>query len=169
MVEVGVSILGVHATWAKVESRERHIALWTFCWGVQCVVEGFYFMLVMVAYLGNGADFLTNLLSSATFEKLSSPLHRLFVVLEESVTGFVLFSGFTMVVFAGLSFRCGFALWRELIKERSDESVPLLIQPPRASRERFGCIRTLDSISEVARDAKPAMKPFKGKGNRLGT
>lgn len=169
MVEVGVSILGIHATWEKVESRERHIVLWTLCWGVQSVVEGFYFMLVIVAYLGNGADFLSNLLSSATFEKLSSPLHRLFVVLEESVTGFALFSGFTMVVFAGLSFRCGFALWRELIKERVHESLPLLNHPPQASRESFGSIRTLDSISEEARDTKPIVKPFKGKGNRLGT
>jgi hypothetical protein len=181
-VEVLASVAGVYATWGSVHSRARYVAAFAACWGAQCVLEAVYFLLLLAALSAGATDFVIGVLSSSTFENLASPLRRFFATLADDVDGFVVFAALTSCVFAALAVVYGVALWREIAATAAlPERAPLLPlapgrrptaeRPPPANVRRPGTgIQGLGSLGSTERPLPPLPKvrPFEGKGDRLG-
>lgn len=169
-VEILASLAGLYGTWSNVHNRGRYVAFFTSCWGVQCVLETLYFLLLLTSLSVRTTGIVLDLVTSSTFKNLSGPLGSFFEALRSDFDGFVAFSAFTSCIFATLALYYGISLCREITATTAlPELAPLVSRTP-ARRPNPG-VQNFGSLGQTSQDERPPLpkpKAFQGKGNRLG-
>lgn len=173
VVEIAASAAGLYGSWSNVHNRGASIAVFAVCWGVQCVLECIYFLLLLASRSASATAAVQDAITSSTFENLAAPLHSFFQALRADSDGFTIFAALTSSAFSVLAVHYGLALWREIHATAVlPERVPLVARtparrpvPPDGIRD-FGSLGRTDWGTQQTPPPRP--KPFQGKGNRLG-
>jgi hypothetical protein len=172
--QVLLSCTGIYATWTDTCSRLGAVIVFAAGWAMWAVVETVYLLALVLASSDSVSSALTSFISSSTFPNISEPLLELFKALKEDLTGFVVFSACTSMLFDWLALYWAMCLWTEVTHANlmpESTRYPLLhhpqapTRPAPASRGGFGTFGTPSSVEHPKRPKPPS---FQGRGHKLG-
>lgn len=172
VVEIAASAAGLYGSWSDVHNRSASIAVFAVCWGVQCVLECVYTLLLLASRSASATAAVQDVITSSTFENLAAPLQSFFEALRADSDGFTIFAAVTSSTFAALAVYYGMALWREVHATAAlPELAPLVARTPARRPRPPDGIRDFGSLGRTdlgTQTQSSRQKPFQGKGNRLG-
>lgn len=172
VVEIAASAAGLYGSWSDVHNRGASLAFFALCWGVQCVLECIYLLLLLASRSASASAAVEDAVTSSTFQSLAAPLHNFLKALRADSDGFSIFAALTSSTFAALAVYYGMALWREIHATAAlPERAPLIARTPARRPMPPDGIRGFGSLGHTDSGTQPPSsrpKPFQGKGNRLG-
>jgi hypothetical protein len=169
-----LSCVGVYATWKNTTSRVRSVVFFAVGWTLWAIVETLYLFGLILASSSATSSAVASFISSSTFPNIGEPLLAVLTALREDVTGFVIFSACTGVLFDWLAVYWGMSLWSEVTHAnatRDSALLPLLrhAEPARPSTAAMrGGFGTFGPAPGGQQDRRPKPPVFQGRGHKLG-